>query len=50
MWNLNEDGHMTPKHGEEDVYVDEEDIDCQLHVLVELDELGWYLDDDLCHW
>jgi hypothetical protein len=35
--------------GEEDVFVDEQDIDCQLHVLVKLDELGWYLDDALRH-
>ena len=35
--------------GEEDVFVDEEDIDCQLQVFVKLDELGWYLDDALRH-
>ena len=34
---------------EEDVLVDEKDIDCQFHVLVKLDELGWYLDDALRH-
>jgi hypothetical protein len=35
--------------GEEDVFVDEEDINCQLHILVKFDELGWYLGDALHH-
>ena len=34
---------------EEDVLVDKEDINCQLHVLAKLDELCRYLDDALRH-
>ncbi len=43
------EAYFGAERGEEDVFVDEEHINCQLHILVKLDQLGGHLNNALCH-
>ena len=43
------ESNFCAESGEEGVLIDEKHINCQLHILVKLDELGWDLDNALRH-